>query len=104
MSDSPDPTTPDTCCEEREIRAEGWDGPGGHHTSVVLEKISGAWQLLSPGWFSTPINYCPWCGKELENDKFDLQEGADSAVDNGGAVADDVLDALERTFGAGGDQ
>jgi len=95
MSDEKKSCTGDEFCTGRTVCAEGWDGPGGHHTPVVLEKTEGQWHLSSPGWFTTPIDYCPWCGTELLTEKLDLGE----SVSSKGLISDAALDAIEKAFG-----
>jgi hypothetical protein len=90
------------CCDSRRMRAEGWDGPGGHHLPLHLQKVEGTWHLVSPEWFLVDIDFCPWCGTKLVHDPaFVLGESAEATPQDSEPVSDDVLDRLERELQGG---
>jgi len=82
---NPKPEEDDLCCGERKLNANGHDAVQGHQQPVLLElnEEKGVWNLVSPEWFSTPINNCPWCGFELPvPEAFELgKEEPSSAVE-----------------------
>lgn len=34
--------------------------------SIMFEPTDAGWFLVSPSFLDTPIDYCPWCGRELK--------------------------------------
>ncbi len=95
---NPKPEEDDLCCAERKLNVNGHDDVQGHQQPVLLElnEEKGVWNLVSPEWFSTPINNCPWCGFELPvPEAFELGKEEPSG-------AAEKLEKLEKAIKASG--
>lgn len=81
-------------CEQAIKRKDGWDGIGGHHPPCRIKKVGGHWHMVVPDWYSVDVDHCPWCGSNLEHDKFTLKP-INEPEELPQAVLD-ALDALEK--------